>query len=281
MHIRESASRAFTLLTKNPALFGRVLITKVNAVRPAGVVPLRCRFGDVLFDLDSVNNPAAAAMYRGAYSPLIVNAMKRHLHAGDVFIDVGANIGYLSAVGAAMVGPCGDVYSFEPVPRYLQNVRRLAALNPSYSIVANQCAAGAAMATATILVTRRPGQSTLVPGYKAGLEVKYTLKVPVVRLDSYIEERNIRRVALIKIDAEGFELPVLEGLRDFFKRGLRPAIICEIAPRAYRLMGRSVAELNEMMADYGYSARDVIDGETPVNLQALRHVTDILFLAES
>lgn len=280
MHIKESASRAFTLLTKNPALFGRVLVTKANATRPLAGSPTRCRLGNVQFDLDPANNHSAAAMYRGAYSPLVVNAMKRHLHPGDVFMDVGANVGYLSAVGAALVGPRGQVHSFEPVPRYFQNLHRLTELNPAYSIAANACAAGAVPGTAPILVTHEPGQNTMVPGYKSWFEVTSMLDVPVIRLDSYLESRRIASVALIKIDAEGFELPVLEGLQSFLDGGQRPAIICEIAPRAYRLIGRSVAELEELMSRYGYSARDIIDGETPVNLRTLRHVTDVLFLAD-
>jgi FkbM family methyltransferase len=281
MHIRESSSRALTLLTKNPALFGRVLVTKANAARSLAASPLRCRFGDVLFELDAANNPAAAAMYRGAYSPLIVNAMKRCLHPGDVFLDVGANIGYLSAVGAGLVGANGQVHSFEPVPRYFQNLRRLAELNPAYSIVVNQCAAGAVSGTATILVTREPGQNTLVPGYKRGLEVQSTLDVPLIRLDSYIEKWNIARVALIKIDTEGFELPVLDGLQGLFERGQRPAIVCEIAPRAYPLIGRTVGDLEKWMSLYGYKARDIIDGRTQVTLTVLKHVTDVLFLADN
>lgn len=281
MHIRESASRAFTLLAKNPALFGRVLVTKAKAARPAATVPPRCRFGDVLFDLDPANNPAAAAMYRGSYSALVVDAMKRYLHPGDVFIDIGANVGYLSAIAAALVQTHGQVHSFEPVPRYFRNLRRLAELNPAYRIVKNGCAAGAAPGVSAILVTREPGQNTLVPHYKSGVEVTSTLEVPVIRLDSYIETHHIARVAVIKIDAEGFELPVLEGMERILDQGQRPTIICEIAPKAYRLLGRSAAELVRFMSRYGYSARDIIDGKTPVNLIALRHVTDVLFLSHS
>ncbi len=281
MHIRESASRAFALATKNPPLFGRVLVAKARAARPLPDTVFRCRFQDVLFDLDSPNRSIAAAMYRGAYSSLVVDAVKRYLPRGGVFIDVGANIGYLSAVAASLVGPRGQVHSFEPVPFYFQNLRRLSELNPSYSIFANPCAVGVSAGTATILITREPGQNTLVAGYKRDAEVESTLKVSVIRLDSYIDSQRIAPVSLIKIDAEGFELPILEGLANFFSGGQRPAIICEIAPRAYPLMSRTVGDLTEFMSQYGYSARDIIDGETPVKLQALRHVTDVLFLANS
>ncbi|MGH9686312.1 MAG: FkbM family methyltransferase [Candidatus Acidiferrales bacterium] len=237
--------------------------------------------GDVVFEIGAAKNRAAAAMYFGSFSPLVVDAMKRYLTAGDAFIDVGANVGYLSAVGASLVGRHGQVHSFEPVPRYFQSLRRLVELNPSYTIVANPCAAGGANGTAKIHITREPGQNTLVAGYKSSAEITSSLDIYVSRLDSYIESQRISRVALIKIDAEGFELPILEGLRGYFNCGQRPAIICEIAPRAYALMGRTTADISDLMARYGYRARDIIDGTTPVNVVALKHVTDVLFLRGS
>jgi FkbM family methyltransferase len=281
MYLKESASRAFALLAKNPLLFGRVLLSKANAVRPVPALPVQRHLGAILYEFDSNENGPTAAMYFGAYSLLVVNAMERYLHPGDVFIDVGANVGYLSAIGAGLVGPGGQVHSFEPVPLYFQCLRRLAELNPAYSIIANACAAGDTPGSATIHVTREPGQSTLVTGYKTGPELVSTLEISVIRLDSYIESHRLSRVALVKIDAEGFELPILEGLRRYFESTSRPAIICEVAPRAYPLIGRKLSDLSELMSRFGYAARDIIDGETPVDLSALKHVTDVLFLAVS
>lgn len=281
MYLRESASRAFTLFAKNTPLFGRTMLAKATALRRAPAFPAQRRMGGVVFEIGAAKNRAAAAMYFGSYSPLVVDAMKRHLTAGDVFIDVGANVGYLSALGASLVGRHGQVHSFEPVPRYFQSLRRLAELNPSYTIVANSCAAGGANGTATIHITREPGQNTLVKGYKNATEITSNLDISVVRIDSYIEARRLAHVALVKIDAEGYELPILEGLRGYFDSGQRPAIICEIAPRAYALMGRTSADISDYMARYGYRARDIIDGTTPVNVVALKHVTDVLFLRDA
>ena len=118
----------------------------------------------------------------------------------------------------------------------------------------------------------------MVREYKSGAEIVSTLDVPVIRLDSYIANRGIESVKLIKIDAEGFELPILKGLEDFLRKSrCRPEIICEIAPRAYPLMGRSITELGDFMSEYGYVARDLLDGATPVKLQEMRNVDDVLF----
>jgi FkbM family methyltransferase len=282
MHLPTIASRATTLLAKNPSLFCRVLLAKLNSTRRLPPLPAQKRIANIVFEYDLDHYRGTAPMYFGSYGLLIIEAMKRFMRPGDVFVDVGANVGYLSAFAAGIVGKRGQVHCFEPVPAYFARLQRLVELNPDHSIVPNCKAAGEEPGSCTIYVTREPGQNTMVLAYKSGPEVISTLKVPVIRLDSYLGERNISRVSLVKIDAEGYELPILKGLRGFFEKSRqRPAIICEIAPRAYPLLGRTISELSDYMASYGYGAYDLIDGITPVNLAAVEYVEDVLFLAKA
>jgi FkbM family methyltransferase len=282
MHLRTTASRAARILAKNPALFCRIAASRLNTARPLPPLPATKRIGNIVFECDLPGYRGTAPIYFGSYALLIVQAMERILKPGDVFIDVGANIGYLSAVGANLAGPKGQVYCFEPVPAHYAKLCRLAAANPDYVIVASCCAAGEAIGTAAIHVTREAGQNTMVSGYKTGADITQTINVSVVRLDAYIQEHRIDGVALIKIDAEGFELPILEGLSGYLESSEhRPPILCEIAPRAYPLMGRHIAELESYMSKFGYTARDLVDWSAAVNLKSIRSVQDVLFLATS
>ena len=269
-------------MAKDPALFCRLMLAKLNTARRMPPLPVRKHIGDVIFEFDLEHYRGTAPMYFGSYALVLIQAMKRLLKPGDTFIDVGANIGYLSAIGAALVGPRGQVHCFEPVPDYFQRLRRLAEQNRAYSIIPNPYGLGEAAAPQKIYVTREPGQSTFVRSYKMEWDIVSTLDVSVARLDSYLETHQLSKIALIKIDAEGFELPILRGLQGYFERSShRPPIICEIAPRAYSLLGRSIRELERFMSDYGYVVRDPVDGLTPVDLQAIAHVEDVLFIAES
>lgn len=282
MHLQSTGSRAATLLAKRPGLFCRVMIGKVSSARRLPALPARKRINGVAFEYDLPLYRGTAPMYFGSYAPLVVEAMKQYLKPGGVFIDVGANIGYLSAIGAGLVGPPGEVHSFEPVPVYYDRLRSLADLNPLYTFFPNACAAGNSRGSCAIYVTREPGQNTMVRAYQGTEEIVSSLEVPVVRLDAYIAEKKIRRISLIKIDAEGFECPVLNGLEEYFTRtGERPPIICEIAPRAYPLLRASLADLAIYMNRFGYSARDLIDSETRVDISRIKNVEDVLFLAES
>jgi FkbM family methyltransferase len=282
MHLQATASRAATIMAKDPALFCRLMLAKLNSARRMPPLPVRKYIGDVIVEFDLEHYRGTAPMYFGSYALLLVQAMKRFLKPGDIFIDVGANIGYLSAIGAGLVGPRGQVHCFEPVPDYFERLCRLAQLNPGHSIIPNPCGLGESAGQHTVYVTREAGQSTFVPSYKTEPDIVATLNVPVVRLDSYLATHHLEQIALIKIDAEGFELPILKGFQGYFERSSRrPPIICEIAPRAYSLLGRSLQELETFMHDHGYVVRDLVDGVTPVDLRAITHVEDVLFVTGS
>lgn len=277
-----SAAKATTLLARNPALFCRVALSKLSTVRKMPALPVRKVMNDVVFEYDLSGYRGTSPMYFGSYALLIVEAMTRLLPRGGTFIDVGANIGYLSAVAAGLVGPAGAVHCFEPVPAYVERLDRLARLNPNHKIKVNACAAGETPGKFTIYITEEAGQSTMVPGYKKAAEIRMTSEIPVVRLDQYIEDHEFRGLDLIKIDAEGFELPILRGLERFFQSTPhRPAIICEIAPRAYSLLGWNISQLAEFMSAHGYVACDLADLHTRIDLSSLRHVDDVLFLARA
>lgn len=282
MYLQASASRAATLLAKNPALFCRVMIGKIKTVRPMPALPALRRIDGVNFEYDMAYYRGTAPMYFGSYAPLVIDAMKRFLRPGGVFIDAGASIGYLSAIAASLVGAHGQVHAFEPVPAYYERLRRLSELNPQYQIFANAQALGEVGGVCTVYVTREPGQNTLLRDYQHPADIISAIERPVIRLDEYIDSCQIHEVSVIKIDAEGFELPILKGLERYFSStARRPPIICEIAPRAYPLQGKQLSDLARYMSAFGYSARDLIDTNSRINLDAMKHVDDVLFLANN
>jgi FkbM family methyltransferase len=271
------ASKAALLLASNPRLFSKIAAARIGAYRPMPPLPARKQSNGIWFEYDAIH--ATPAMYFGAYALALIDLMKRFLRPGDTFLDVGANIGYLSAVGAGLVGTSGQVHSFEPIPVYFRRLQRLAELNPNYTIVANPCAAGDREGTAQADISIEPGENTLVPNFTNKELVKDRIDVSVIRLDDYIETKRLTKIVLIKIDTEGFELPVLLGLQKFFERAERlPAILCEIDPRAYTPLGHKATDFPAYMSRYGYRARQVVRPSRPIDVAGLNHVDDVLFL---
>ena len=185
-------------------------------------------------------------MYFGCHELEVVSVMDRVLQKGDVFVDVGANIGYLSAYAAGIVGTSGQVHAFEPVPEYFDRLRSVSDANPDYDIKVNQCALGERSGNEEIAVTSRRniGFNTMVPGMMGPERTRYSVKVPVARLDDYIQSHVPRKISLIKIDVEGFESLALKGLSKYFPTAdPLPVIVCEIIPDTYPILEFSLQML--------------------------------------
>ena len=280
-----SLTRAADLLLSNPGLFCRKSVARVLPRVP--FFPRRAirNIRGVRFECDFKLDPRVGDMFFSAYEPDEVAVLERYLKPGDVFVDVGANIGYLTAIGASLVGPKGQVHSFEPVPAYFARLKALCAANPGYAIQANNIALGESDGTAEIAQSAdgNIGWNSMVPGMLGG-EGNVRHAVPVRRLDEYLSERGVARVALIKIDTEGFELPILRGASGFLDAaaagGAPPPILCEVAPGAYPLLGSKVADLFDFMGRYVYRAFDVEHGARPVRGEALEETTNVLFVPE-
>ncbi|MFH1228288.1 MAG: FkbM family methyltransferase [Planctomycetota bacterium] len=251
-------------------LFERLLF-EIRAITQTRHNILRKRINGVIFEFDLGYAPTIRQMLLEKYELPVQRVMKKILKPGDIFIDVGANIGYLSAIGAGLVGKTGQVHSFEPVPEYFQSLNRMANLNQDYRIIANQSAIGETEGTANINVvnTRKwhnIGAHSMVPGIIQKENLSAKIQVPVCRLDNYIEKHSLRNISLIKIDVEGFELPVLKGLENFFRSGSQlPQILCEITPSAYPKLGFKVTDLLDYMESAGYLPYSLSEPHSKIN----------------
>jgi len=138
---------------------------------------------------------------------------------GDWAIDVGANIGHYTARLAELVGPGGHVVAFEPLP---ENFAILAALATAWRNVTLLQAGAADTAGETYMNVPRWADGTLKP-YEARLSPDGDRRVLAFPIDAL----GIRsRVALVKIDVEGLEAVVIEGMRALLARS-RPVVILE------------------------------------------------------
>lgn len=200
-------ARAIRLLFANPRRLLTRLFAEFRSFRPLPPSPVQKRLRGVLFEFDFEYDPVISQMYHGTYEMCTVSAMKRFLKEGDTFIDVGANIGYLSAIAMGLVGKRGWVHSFEPVPDYAERLKKLARANAEYRLIVNQCALGERDGTAEIAITRLAniGWNTMVPGLMTRDAVKEAIEVRVGRLDKYARDNIPEGISLIKIDTEALK----------------------------------------------------------------------------
>jgi len=275
--------RGVALAKGDPALFVRKLILKLELLFIRRNTSKIKRIHGVKFRFDLSYDPAIRLMYVGGYEIETIRTMRELLHPGDTFIDIGANIGYISAIALGLVGEEGSVHAFEPVPEYFKRLTDFKELNPDHAVIVNNIALGEERGVSQIAVSdySNIGWNTMVSGYMANRMLKETIKVHVMTLDEYISENNLDAVSLIKIDTEGYEYYVLKGMSGFLTHArTKPAILCEINAAAYQFTAHSLEDLDLLVKEFGYRSVDVTKRHDPVSIPSLTTNTDVLLLPE-
>jgi FkbM family methyltransferase len=179
----------------------------------------------------------------------------------SVLVDVGANFGYFTVLGASLIGNkgSGQVFSFEPNPKLAALLRRNLEINWSMAPV-TFCEAAVAdeAGEVTLHVPRGHGaNASLSPPLDMDCEV---CQVPAVRLDS--ELPNDLVVDLMKIDVEGHETGVLRGAREVIARSPNIHLVMEWSQRQMREAGVDPAEIKTMLE--GFTPHRIELGSPPL-----------------
>ncbi len=160
----------------------------------------------------------------GVYEFAVSNLVREYLRPGDVFVDVGANIGYYSVIAGAIVGHSGAVYAFEPSARIRARLERNIALNNMTQVRVRPEAVTGQSGVVRLIESRDTGNDGLayvdMNGGDAGVEVR------AVRLDE-LTELSVPPPALIKVDVEGGEPEVFRGATAMLDRVDAPSILFE------------------------------------------------------
>jgi len=184
------------------------------------------------------------------YEPHVTKALHRLLSPGSTFIDVGANIGFFSLLAASRVGSGGRVIAFEPNPSNCELIHRSITANGFEKIITLHSAAVAEKKGQ--LYFTAPGIDSngrvINPAEAAGGAITLS-SVEAVALDDVLADTN--RVDVIKIDVEGAEARVWQGMRQTIQRH-RPILAFEFSP----ILLRQTSEvdpgkfLEEIQSDY-------------------------------
>ena len=167
------------------------------------------------------------------------------LRPGDVFVDVGANVGSYTILAAGVSG--ASCVALEPVPRtfgsLLDNVR----LNDLMSrVVCRNVAAGSAEGTIAFTADLDTMNHAVAPDESS----RSVLTVPVTTLDSILGET---RPTMIKIDVEGFETRVIDGAQETLRSPALVAVLMELNGSGNRY-GFNEEVLHEHMLSLGFLA---------------------------
>jgi FkbM family methyltransferase len=157
----------------------------------------------------------------------VQEAMIRHLGPGGVFYDIGANLGFFSLLGASLVGlEEGRVYAFEAAPDNARAIRANAQLNGITNVTVIDKAVSSRSGTGRLQIVDDQSWSKLEE-YGQHPYTERVIDVELVAIDDLLRAGELSPPTVVKIDVEGAEIAVLEGMRETLERH-QPAVICEL-----------------------------------------------------
>ncbi|WP_284126630.1 FkbM family methyltransferase [Parerythrobacter aestuarii] len=195
---------------------------------------------------------AYRALFRIDYEEAFDSALKARIRPGDTVWDVGANIGHYAPQFAAMVGPQGKVVAVEPSPSSLSELRQ--AIAACANVVVEEIALSNESGEAEFYLSTEgasANEGLSAVGSDGGMVGS---RVPVLR-----GEELARRHApnVIKVDVEGFELEVIEGLGVTLHDAGLHTVAIEVHFQTLARRGRSDApkRLSALLQDAGFGVR--------------------------
>jgi FkbM family methyltransferase len=191
-------------------------------------------------------------IYEGNFELDEISFVNNTLKDGDVFIDIGSNIGLFSLIASNLVGRNGKVISFEPSPKTFKRLEENIELNELQNVKLNNIGLSDKKGTLKLHVSEN-GHDAWDTFATDINNIKYqnSIEVNINTLDNEIENIGVNNIKLIKIDVEGWEKFVLLGAIETIKK-FSPILLIEFTAENTENAGYNVLEIYDIVTNLGY-----------------------------
>lgn len=205
--------------------------------------------------------------------------LRKTITPNAVCIDIGANVGYFSMLMAKTAAQ-GKVYAFDPIPLNSALLRASAELNGIENIEIIESAVGGSDGEVSLSQSTDSAYSSIRDTERKPVE--RIIRVPMTTLDTFVDNRRIKCVDVLKIDVEGAEGLVLDGARKLLSdAALRPRVILmELFDRNLRPYDTCALTIIDTMWSFGYTPFFITNGAelTEFRVDRLEEFHNVLFL---
>lgn len=213
----------------------------------------------------------------GYYEKELGNLVKKVVRPNDVFIDIGANIGYFSILSAT-ISPSVRVISFEPVKDLFKKMKENFSINDCKNIEAINAAAGEINERRELFISNADnlGMSSFhQPENYSGRKEK----VEVVSIDNWFKTSGLSKIDLVKLDIEGSELAALKGMKGVLEKQ-KPVLLVEINPETLSLFGLKPHDIFNYLKQLNFDGFLISDNGIPEYLNSIEinQTVNILFV---
>jgi len=204
----------------------RRILSKLLMPAPRGAVVVDTQHGfKIIVDPVGGKDLESSIYYFGTYEPGTLHVMQKCLKEGDVFFDIGSNIGIMSLFASQLVGKQGKIFAFEPDPDTFAILQDNLNLNENDRVQPQNLALGDSNGTASLFqnISVNRGASSLI----SSQENSNIVTVNTERPDDFILRNELGNIKLLKIDVEGWEFEVLKGAKQLLSKEDGPIVIFE------------------------------------------------------
>jgi len=189
---------------------------------------------------------------------------------GDgVVLDVGANMGLISLILSNKY-PEKEIYAFEPNPSTFRNLQNNKENNRAKNIQLNKIAVGGEEGS----IPFDPNPTCRGLAGQVADQDGTTIEVPSVSLDTFASRQSLSRIALLKIDVEGYEKAVLEGAASLLEQKRIQAVYFEVCPKWARQAGVDPKGAASTLERFGYELNR-LDAHGNLTPACITEVSDV------
>ena len=198
------------------------------------------------------------------HEPLSTKLFGTVLKEGMTCLDVGSNIGYYVCLENKIVGKNGRIIAIEPSPINFKYLQKNVNLQNSTNIEVFNFACGKEDGKIDFLVSNRSNWSRVASDDLIDAPpdaILETVSLPIKKLDSFIDEQNIPKIDFVRMDVEGYEVNILDGMTEILRK-FKPQLQIEV--HLFILGVESTRKLLEFFKTLGYAISYFIPREMDV-----------------
>ena len=182
---------------------------------------------------------------------------------GLTVFDIGGDQGIYTLFFARKVGPTGKVFTFEPNPVSFKRIVKNVELNGFHHVKVNNFALGETAGTISLTFPEfDPGRGSADVGISeqiSGEPTATTIETQINTVDALVSNEDFPKPDFVKIDVEGYERQVLEGMRETITT-YHPGLFIEIHGATQKLKSQNIQAVVNLLSAHNYSIHHVESG---------------------
>ena len=193
------------------------------------------------------------AILTGEYESSTIKLIKNEIKKGMKVFDLGANIGLFTLHFSRLVGNEGHVYAFEPDPELFETLQTNVTLNELNNVSIFPFAVSNKSGDANFSINPlQDGDNRL----NSTTRTENIIKIKTISLDDFYEKNKVI-ADFLKMDVQGSEPKVFEGMKKLLKLNPNLKIITEFYPEAIVDLGLSPRNFLEMLENAEFTIREI------------------------